>query len=60
MNTLYHYTSLTGIIGILQTRFIWATNALCLNDASEFSHGLDFAKQVAESIFIEDKYLGNL
>lgn len=57
MNTLYHYTSLSGIIGILRSHSIWATHASYLNDASEFFHGLDFAKQVAGGIFMEDDYL---
>ena len=57
MSTLYHYTSLNGILGILQSRSIWATHASYLNDASEFFHGLKFAKQVAGGIFMEDDYL---
>lgn len=57
MNTLYHYTSLSGMLGILRSRSIWATHASYLNDASEFLHGLEFAKQVAGNIFMEDDYL---
>lgn len=57
METLYHYTSLGGILGILQSRSIWATHASYLNDSSEFFHALKFAKQVAGSIFMEDDYL---
>lgn len=57
MNTLYHYTSLGGMLGILSSKSIWATHASYLNDASEFFHGLDFAKQAANHIFMEDDYL---
>jgi len=57
MDTLYHYTSLNGILGILESRSVWATHASYLNDASEFFHGLSFAKQVAGGIFMEDDYL---
>lgn len=57
MNTLYHYTSLSGILGILRSRSIWATHASYLNDSSEFLHGLDFAKNVAGRIYMEDDYL---
>lgn len=57
MNTLYHYTSLSGMLGILRSCSIWATHASYLNDASEFFHGLEFAKQVAGGIFMEDDYL---
>lgn len=55
---LYHYTTQSGILGIVESSSIWATHALFLNDSSEFSHGLDFAKHVAVSIFMEDDYLG--
>ncbi|MCP9759182.1 DUF2971 domain-containing protein [Aquitalea sp. S1-19] len=57
MDTLYHYTSLNGILGILGSRSIWATHATFLNDASEFLHGLSYAKHVAGGIFMEDDYL---
>lgn len=57
MDTLYHYTSLNGILGILESRTIWATHASYLNDASEFFHGLSFAKRVAGEIYMEDDYL---
>jgi hypothetical protein len=57
MNRLFHYTSLGGILGVLRSRSLWATHAYYLNDASEFFHGLDFAKQVAGGILMEDDYL---
>jgi hypothetical protein len=56
MKTLYHYTSLNGILGILQSRSIWATHASFLNDASEFFHGLELARQIAVDIIMEDDY----
>jgi hypothetical protein len=36
-NVLYHYTSAEGILGIVETGQLWATNVLYLNDASELS-----------------------
>lgn len=39
---LYHYTSTDGLIGILQSGSIWATNLRYLNDVEEFEHGLGF------------------
>lgn len=57
MNKLYHYTSLNGVLGILRSRGIWATHASYLNDASEFFHGLQFAKRIAGGIFMQDDYL---
>lgn len=57
MKNIYHYTSLIGILGILKSRSIWATHAYYLNDSSEFFHGLEFAKQIAGTIFTEDDFL---
>lgn len=57
MRMLYHYTSLNGVIGIVKSRSLWATQVSYLNDASEFLHGLTFAKQIASDIFMEDDYL---
>ena len=57
MNTLYHYTSLGGMHGILRNQNIWATHASYLNDSSEFFHSLNFAKQLAAEIFMKDDYL---
>lgn len=35
---LYHYTSAAGLIGILNTRSIWASSVHCLNDSAEMQH----------------------
>jgi hypothetical protein len=32
---LFHYTTAEGLIGIVNSRCLWASNMLCLNDASE-------------------------
>jgi|SRR5688572_6288075 hypothetical protein len=39
-STLYHYTNQRGLRGIIQSRKIWASNVMYLNDASELSHAL--------------------
>jgi hypothetical protein len=38
---LYHYTDARGFSGIMQTRALWATDALYLNDSTEVAWGLD-------------------
>jgi len=38
---LYHYTSQTGLLGILQTKKLWMTDILYLNDSSEYTHTLE-------------------
>ncbi len=35
---LYHYTSLKGLCGILNSRKLWASHARCLNDTSEIDY----------------------
>jgi len=35
---LYHYTDAAGLVGIVTTAELWATDALYLNDASEFTY----------------------
>ena len=42
--SLYHYTSQKGLMGILQTKKLWMTNILYLNDSSEFTYTLKLIK----------------
>jgi hypothetical protein len=45
---LYHFTDAQGLIGIVDTGGIWATNASCTNDATEVTHALSVARKVLE------------
>lgn len=45
---LWHYTSPTGALGILQSRAIRATMIHYLNDARELTYALDLAKEVLQ------------
>ncbi|HZL19191.1 MAG TPA: hypothetical protein VFG23_15755 [Polyangia bacterium] len=38
---LFHYTSGDGLIGILKTRSLWASQATMLDDARQVHHGRD-------------------
>jgi len=38
---LFHYTSMQGLLGIIETKKIWATNLAYLNDKTEFVHARD-------------------
>ncbi len=40
-DVLYHYTTMKGLIGILESKELWATNILYLNDGSEFKYTFD-------------------
>ena len=42
---LFHYTSADSFLKILQSKSIWMTHILHMNDAVEFAHGLDFFKE---------------
>src|SRR4051812_4201029 len=41
LRTLYHYTTQAGLLGILETKSIWASEIRFLNDATEFRTALD-------------------
>jgi len=43
---LYHYTSIAGLKGIVQTRRVWATIVHYLNDAKEFRHAMDVVRNL--------------
>jgi len=42
---LFHYTSQAGLLGIVSSNVLWATNALYLNDSSELAYGLSVARE---------------
>jgi hypothetical protein len=46
---LFHYTSPAGLIGIAETRRLWATNAVFLNDRKELVHAIDYVHEVVEN-----------
>lgn len=41
VHSLYHYTTLGGFKGIIESSSIWATNSNYLNDKHEIVHGFD-------------------
>ena len=45
------------MIGIINSKSIWASHSEYLNDSSEYRHALDFAKGYAGKIHMEDDYL---
>jgi len=47
---LYHYTTPEGLIGIVQTRRIWATSVFYLNDMKEFRHGIELSKKCVQAL----------
>jgi len=43
---VHHYTNVKGALGILETGRMWFTERTHLNDPSEISHGIEFAKTI--------------
>lgn len=41
-----HYTTLAGLMGIVKSETLWATNIKFLNDEQEFQHALDMIKEI--------------
>ncbi len=44
-SVLYHYTTQAGLLGILNSREIWATHTQYLNDHREFLYALDIFRE---------------
>jgi len=60
--TLYHYTSINGLIGISESKKIWATHIYYLNDAAEITHARDIisketSKRIDSSRGVEKYFL---
>jgi len=54
--TIYHYTDLMGLRGILESRKLWLTDAGYLNDRSELEYGRDaVARQLEQLRAIAEK-----
>lgn len=45
---LFHFTDLDGLIGIAQTKAMWASLATNLNDSSEIRYGIELARALLE------------
>lgn len=50
---IYHYTSLDGFQGIIESGDMWLTESAFLNDASEIIHGMQLSQEVLESLEID-------
>lgn len=45
-DTIYHYTDLNGLIGIVESHTLFSTHINFLNDRKEFLHGLDIIESI--------------
>jgi hypothetical protein len=51
--TLYHYTTQEGFLGILKSDELWASKIHYMNDAREFELGLNIARQKVDHILAD-------
>lgn len=51
---LFHYTTPIGLLGISNSKKIWATDLRFLNDKKEFQHSLDITHSIIEGFFKVD------
>lgn len=51
--TLHHYTSSYGLLGILQTKKLWASHAAFMNDYQELKYGAYLVKSILGSYMIK-------
>ncbi|MBU1216771.1 DUF2971 domain-containing protein [bacterium] len=54
---LYHHTSLQGLMGIINSKSIWASNSDYLNDHSEYSHLFNLVSDYINKNYFDDDYL---
>lgn len=52
---LYHYTTASGLLGILEKKRIWASEIRFLNDMREFSEALDLIKTLNGTILADQQ-----
>lgn len=56
LSKLYHYTTLDGAIGILQSKTIFASNAMFLNDSSELVYGKELIQSAINNVIDSDNF----
>jgi hypothetical protein len=47
---IYHYTDAAGLLAIIQTKTIWATDLAFLNDSREFVHTVGLVSRLVEEL----------
>lgn len=51
-----HYTSQNGMLGILKSQSIWATNIKYVNDENEFDHALRLIEEIIPTAKIDEQH----
>jgi hypothetical protein len=53
---LFHYTSTSSLIQILESNELWATNAVFMNDEKEISHAAAILKQASDDAISDPEF----
>ena len=56
--TIYHYTDIHGLKGIIDTGEIWLTDYQYMNDSKEIIHGLNSAKKIFKALREKPEHSG--
>ena len=51
---IYHYTSIEGLFGIVQSGHLWLSDYSYLNDTRELSHGANLVTEVARELLVDE------
>lgn len=57
---MYHYTSLEGFQGIVESEDLWLTESAFMNDASEIEHGIELSREVFEVVATNGSPIANV
>ena len=52
---LFHYTTVEGLIGIVETGKLWASDYRFSNDASEIHEGIELIKSRTETLLADEE-----
>jgi len=50
VQTIYHYTSVDALVGIVETQSVWLSDYSYLNDKREMVHGLEIVSEVVKGV----------
>lgn len=55
-NTIYHYTNMQGLSGIIDSKEFWLTDHSYMNDSREIEYGLDIVRAAVKDLSSNPKY----
>lgn len=51
---LFHYTNTQGLLGILDSQYLWATHVSYLNDATEIRYTYELVEEISEDLIAQE------